>query len=78
LYFISDRNYSTIYGGVWGTRQQEPFFDNTTEIYMLPLKEPRRSPFEPENELTATKTEDDSSGKSEEENKSENSGKESE
>ncbi len=59
LYFISDRNYKTIYGSVWGTRQQEPFFDKTTELYMLPLAEARRSPFLVDDELSSVENKDE-------------------
>lgn len=65
LYFISDRNYETIYGNVWATRQQEAFLDKMDEIFMLPLKEVQRSPFLPEDEvsLAVEKKKDDKSDK---------------
>ena len=48
LYFLSDRSFSSVVGSPWGPRQPEPFFDRTTKIYMMGLKEEFRSPFRPE------------------------------
>lgn len=79
LYFISDRNYETIYGNVWATRQQEPIFDKTDEIFMLPLKEVKRSPFLPADEVSsATDEKKDDDKKEEKEKKDDDSDKEKE
>ncbi len=45
LYFLSDRNFESVVGSPWGSRQPEPFFDKQTKIYGLALKQGERSPF---------------------------------
>ena len=51
IYFLSDRNLSSIVGSPWGTRQPEPYFDKPIKIYCLSLRKGVRSPFKPEDEL---------------------------
>jgi len=51
IYFLSDRNFNSLVGSPWGTRQPEPFFDAQDKLYILPLKKGIRSPFRPKDEL---------------------------
>jgi len=51
LYFLSNRNFVSLVGGPWGSRQPEPFFDKQTKIYQIALKRDERSPFQPDDEL---------------------------
>ncbi len=51
IYFLSDRNLSSLVGSPWGTRQPEPYFDKPIKIYCLSLRKGVRSPFKPEDEL---------------------------
>jgi tricorn protease len=51
LYFLSDRNLQTSVGGPWGTRQPDPYFDKSIEIYQVALRDGLRSPFRPDDEL---------------------------
>ncbi|MEP0987668.1 S41 family peptidase [Ekhidna sp.] len=51
IYFISDRNFTTLVGSPWGTRQPEPYFDVSEKIYHIPLQKGNRSPFRPADEL---------------------------
>ena len=52
LYFLSDRNFVSLVGSPWGSRQPEPFFDKQTKIFHVSMKPGERSPFEPDNELS--------------------------
>ena len=52
LYFLSDRNLSSLVGSPWGPRAPGPFFDRTNEIFHVSLRPGLRSPFAPDNELT--------------------------
>ena len=52
LYFLSDRNLSTLVGSPWGPRAPEPFFDRANEIFHVSLRSGLRSPFMPDDELT--------------------------
>ncbi|HUG17551.1 MAG TPA: hypothetical protein VMM56_01140, partial [Planctomycetaceae bacterium] len=52
LFFIVDQNLSSEVSSPWGMRQPEPFFDNVSLIYELPLKTGLRSVFEEPNEAT--------------------------
>ncbi len=52
LFFIVDQNLASEVGSPWGMRQPEPFFDNVSYIYELPLKTGLRSIFEEPNEAT--------------------------
>ena len=53
LYFLSDRNLRSLVSSPWGTRQPEPFFDRSNEIYEVALRTGLRSPFMPDDELYA-------------------------
>jgi tricorn protease len=53
LYFLSDRNFVSVVGSPWGSRQPEPFFDKQTKIFHVSMKPGERSPFQPDDELTA-------------------------
>ncbi len=55
LYFLSDRDVTTVLSHVWALNQPFPLIDKMTKLYMLPLIPGLRSPFEPDNELTADK-----------------------
>jgi tricorn protease len=57
LYFLSDRRFESKVGGPWGSRQPEPYFENQTRVYSLALKAGTRSPFRPDDELTAEEKE---------------------
>lgn len=71
IYFISDRNFTTLVGSPWGTRQPEPYFDVSEKIYHVALQKGTRSPFRPGDELysgeeTPKKEESSKKGKKEE------------
>ncbi|MEO0897075.1 MAG: S41 family peptidase [Bacteroidota bacterium] len=51
IYFLSDRNFNTLVGSPWGTRQPEPYFDASEKLYHVPLQAGSRSPFRPIDEL---------------------------
>ena len=51
LYFLSDRNFESLVGNPWGSRQPEPYWDRQTKIYHVALKRGERSPFQPDDEL---------------------------
>ncbi len=53
LYFLSDRNLRSLVGSPWGTRQPEPYFDRSIEIFHVALRRDLRSPFRPDDELFA-------------------------
>ena len=56
LYFLSARALQSTVAAPWGLRQPEPFFDRTVKIYQLALAaDTRRSPFQPDDELTPPK-----------------------
>ncbi|UCD73981.1 MAG: PD40 domain-containing protein [Phycisphaerales bacterium] len=57
MYFLSDRNLRSAVSAPWGPHQPEPLLDRKTKIYAVPLAEARRSPFEPDDELTAAEEE---------------------
>lgn len=52
LYFLSDRNFVSVVGSPWGSRQPDPFFDKQTKIFHVSMKPRERSPFQPDDELT--------------------------
>lgn len=52
LYFLSNRTFRSRVPSPWGQRQPEPYFDQQTKIYMLPLQAGLRSPFRPPDELS--------------------------
>lgn len=51
IYFLSDRNFKTLEGSPWGTRQPEPYWDASEVVYHAALKEGTRSPFREKDEL---------------------------
>jgi tricorn protease len=51
LYFLSDREFNPRVYSTWGPRQPEPYYDQTTRIYMVALQEDLRFPFIEEDEL---------------------------
>jgi tricorn protease len=53
LYFLSDRNFESLVGSPWGSRQPEPFWDRQTKIFHVALKRGERSPFQSDDELQA-------------------------
>jgi len=59
LYFLSDRNFQSLVRSPWGARQPEPFYDKTTKIYVVSLSKGERFPFQPNDEIFATKSEKD-------------------
>ncbi|MHB1193970.1 MAG: S41 family peptidase [Longimicrobiales bacterium] len=52
LWFLSDRRLVSTVSAPWGSRQPEPFFDKTWEIYEVGLRPDVRSHFKPADELT--------------------------
>jgi tricorn protease len=54
LYFLSDRNLRSRVGSPWGSRQPEPYFDETWEVYEMALRPGVRSPFRSDDELAAS------------------------
>ena len=52
LYFLSDRNFVSLVGSPWGSRQPEPYFDKQTQIFHVSMKPGERSPFQPDDELS--------------------------
>ena len=59
IYFLSDRNFVSLVGSPWGSRQPEPFYDKQTRIYHVPLVAAARSPFQPDDELHPAEKKDD-------------------
>ncbi len=53
IYFLSDRSFTTLVGAPWGPRQPEPYFDASEKLYHIALQKGTRSPFRPQDELTA-------------------------
>lgn len=51
IYFLSDRSFTTLVGGPWGTRQPEPYFDASEKLYHIALQKGTRSPFREKDEL---------------------------
>ena len=45
IYFLSDRNFTSLVGSPWGSRQPEPYFEASYKLYHIPLKAGARSPF---------------------------------
>jgi tricorn protease len=58
LYLLSDRNFESLVGSPWGSRQPEPYWDRQTKIYHVALKRGERSPFQPDDELHPAKPAD--------------------
>lgn len=50
LFFVVDQRLASEVSSPWGMRQPEPFFDDTSYIYELPLKSGLRSIYEKPNE----------------------------
>ena len=72
IYFLSDRNFKSLVGSPWGTRQPEPYFDVSEKIYHVALKKGTRSPFRENDELVGDhKKEDTPTKKGKKKNKSE-------
>lgn len=63
VYLLSDRHMESIVGAPWGSRQPEPFFDNQTAIYRIPLQAVDRSPFQADDELYEPKKEEENGKK---------------
>jgi len=57
IYFLSDRNFQSLVGSPWGTRQPEPYFDRKYRLYHIPLQVDTRSPFQPLDELSEPEAE---------------------
>ncbi len=55
IYFLSNRNFESLVGSPWGSRQPEPYWDRQTKIYHVALKRGERSPFQADDELQAAK-----------------------
>jgi tricorn protease len=55
IFFMSDRNFVSVVGSPWGSRQPEPFYDKQTKIYHMALVRGERSPFQPDDELAKPK-----------------------
>jgi tricorn protease len=51
IYFLSDRNFQSLVGSPWGSRQPEPYFDRQMKLYQVSLVKGLRSPFSPNTEL---------------------------
>ena len=61
IYFLSDRNFRSLVGSPWGTRQPEPYFDASEKIYHVSLEKGTRSPFREDDELAESKENKESS-----------------
>lgn len=62
IYFLSDRNFQSLVGSPWGTRQPEPYWDASEKVYHIPLQKGTRSPFRPDDELFEEKKDSDKDG----------------
>jgi len=51
MYFLSDRNFQSLVGSPWGSRQPEPYFDKKMKVYQISLQKGNRSPFKAKDEL---------------------------
>jgi tricorn protease len=70
LCFLSDRTLRSLVSSPWGPRQPEPFFAETTGIFLLGLEKGSRSPFRPPDEL-APKSDDPTKDEAKEKEKGE-------
>ena len=61
IYFLSDRNFTTLVGSPWGTRQPDPYWDANEKLYHVALKKGTRSPFREDDELMNLQDETDKS-----------------
>lgn len=59
LYYLSDRNFQSLVGSPWGSRQPEPYFDRKMKLYQIALQKGNRSPFQEDDELYEKEEEDD-------------------
>ena len=59
IYFLSDRNFTTLVGSPWGTRQPEPYFDVSEKLYHIALQKGTRSPFRQNDELVSKDEKED-------------------
>ena len=57
IYFLSDRSFTSLVGGPWGTRQPEPYWDASEQVYHVALKKGTRSPFREKDELMSGENE---------------------
>lgn len=60
LFFVSSRHWNSDVGSPWGERAPQPHFSMTEGIFALPLRENKRYPFTPENEVLAKAKKDTS------------------
>ncbi len=51
IYFLSDRSFTSLVGGPWGSRQPEPYLDAQEKLYHVALQKGTRSPFREKDEL---------------------------
>ncbi len=58
IYFLSDRNFQSLVGSPWGTRQPEAYFDHKYQLYHIPLQAETTSPFQPKHELSPAEDKD--------------------
>ncbi|PHV11565.1 S41 family peptidase [Chitinimonas sp. BJB300] len=58
LYFLSDRTFNVVNQDPWGDRNLGPYFDERSKVYALALQPGNRFPFQPKDELTTDKTQD--------------------
>ena len=65
IYFLSDRNFNTLVGAPWGSRQPEPYFDASEKLYTIALQKGTRPPFRPNDELYTDKMDKDADTKKE-------------
>ncbi|MEM9986027.1 MAG: S41 family peptidase, partial [Bacteroidota bacterium] len=63
IYFLSDRNFQSLVGSPWGTRQPEAYFDHKYQLYHLPLQAGTTSPFQPRHELSPEEEDPDDDDK---------------
>ena len=60
LFFVSSRHWNSDVGSPWGERAPQPHFSKTEGIFALPLRQNKRYPFTPDNELLAKAKKDTS------------------
>jgi tricorn protease len=58
IYFFSDRNFQSLVGGPWGSRQPEPYFDRPMKLYAVAVHAAARFPFRAADEVTAEPADD--------------------
>ncbi len=57
IYFLSDRSFTSLVGGPWGSRQPEPYLDAQEKLYHVALQRGTRSPFRANDELYSSESE---------------------